>query len=70
MGASQSMLSRLENEVLGGETGLKALDAALRRSTDALLRKKDRRRLIIDVDSTEDPAHGSQENSAYAATSE
>ena len=25
---------------------------------DALLRKKDKRRLIIDVDSTEDPAHG------------
>ena len=65
MGASQSMLSRLENEVLGGETGLKALDAALRRSTDALLKKKDRRRLIIDVDSTEDPAHGSQERVAY-----
>ena len=65
MGASQSMLSRLENEVLGGETGLKALDAALRRSTDALLKKKDRRRLIIDVDSTEDPAHGGQERVAY-----
>jgi len=63
MGASQSMLSRLENEVLGGETGLKALDAALRRPVDALL--KDRRRLIIDVDSTEDPAHGSQERVAY-----
>ena len=65
MGASQSMLSRLENGVLGGETGLKALDAALRRSTDALLKKKDRRRLIIDVDSTEDPAHGGQERVAY-----
>jgi hypothetical protein len=64
-GASQSMLSRLENEVLGNEVGLKALDGALRRSVDALLRKKDRRRLIIDVDSTEDSAHGSQENAAY-----
>ncbi len=40
MGASQSMLSRLENEVLGNEAGLKALDGALRRSTDALLRRK------------------------------
>ena len=40
MGASQSMLSRLENEVLGGEAGLKALDGALQRSVDALLRKK------------------------------
>ncbi len=65
MGVSQSMLSRLENEVLGNEAGLKALDCALRRSTDALLRKQGKRRLIIDVDSTEDPAHGSQENADY-----
>jgi hypothetical protein len=50
--ASQSLLSRLENSVLGNESGLDGLDNALRRSTDALLRKKDRRRLIIDVDST------------------
>jgi hypothetical protein len=64
-GASQSMLSRLENEVLGNENGLKALDGALRRSTDALLLKKDRRRLIVDVDSTKDPAHGNQERVAY-----
>jgi hypothetical protein len=64
-GASQSMLSRLENGVLGNENGLKALDGALRRSTDALLLKKDRRRLIVDVDSTKDPAHGSQERVAY-----
>jgi hypothetical protein len=64
-GAGQSMLSRLENEVLGNEVGLKALDGALRRSTDALLLKKDKRRLIVDVDSTEDPAHGTQENVAY-----
>ncbi len=31
---------------------------------EALLRKKGKRRLIVDVDSTEDPAHGGQENSA------
>ncbi|MDP6367768.1 MAG: transposase, partial [Nitrospinota bacterium] len=55
-GAGQSMLSRLENEVLGNEAGLKALGSALRRSTDALLLKEDKRRLIVDVDSTEDPA--------------
>ncbi len=64
-GASQSMLSRLENDVLGNESGLKTLDDALLRSTDALLKKKDKRRLIIDVDSTEDPAHGMQESVAY-----
>ena len=65
MGASQSMLSRLENDVLGNEVGLKALDIALQRSTDALLLKQGKRRLILDVDFTEDPAHGSQEDAAY-----
>ena len=64
LGASQSMLSGLENEVLGNEAGLKALDGALQRSTDALLGKQGKRRLIVDVDSTKDPAHGSQENVA------
>jgi len=64
-GAGQSRLSRLENEVLGTEDGLKALEAALTRSNDALMRRKKKRRLIVDVDSTEDPAHGKQENVAF-----
>ncbi|MDP6367905.1 MAG: IS1380 family transposase, partial [Nitrospinota bacterium] len=64
-GASQSMLSRLENEVLGSEAGLKALDGALQRSTGALLGKRGKRRLIVDVDSIKDPAHGSHERVAY-----
>jgi hypothetical protein len=64
-GASQSMLSRLENNVLGNEAGLQALDAALTRSTDTLLRRKNKKRLILDLDSTEDPAHGKQEGVAY-----
>jgi hypothetical protein len=64
-GAAQSRLSRLENEVLGTEDGLKALEAALTRSNDALMRRKKKRRLIVDVDSTEDPAHGKQENVAF-----
>jgi len=64
VGASQSMLSRLENDVLGNAIGLEALDGALTRSTDALLRRKNKRRLIIDLDSTEDPAHGKQEGVA------
>jgi hypothetical protein len=64
-GAGQSMLSRLENDVLGNETGLEALEAALTRSTDALLRRKNKRRLIIDLDSTEDPAHGKQKGVTY-----
>jgi hypothetical protein len=64
-GAGQSMLSRLENEVLGNSMGLAALDGALTRSTDALLKRKNKRRLIIDLDSTEDQAHGKQEGVAY-----
>jgi hypothetical protein len=55
----------LENDVLGNAMGLEALDAALTRSTDTLLRRKNKKRLIIDLDSTEDPAHGKQEGVAY-----
>jgi hypothetical protein len=65
LGASQSMLSRLENDVLGNAMGLEALDGALTRATDALLKRKNKRRLIIDLDSTEDPAHGKQEGVSY-----
>jgi hypothetical protein len=64
-GAGQSMLSRLENDILGNEAGLQALEAALTRSTDKLLKRKNQKRLIIDLDSTEDPAHGEQEGVAY-----
>jgi hypothetical protein len=59
------MLSRLENGVLCNAMGLEALDGALTRATDALLKRKKKRRLIIDLDSTEDPAHGKQEGVAY-----
>ncbi len=64
-GAGQSRLSRLENEVLGTEAGLTVLENALTRSNDALMRRKKKQRLIVDVDSTEDPAHGKQENVAF-----
>jgi len=63
--ASQSMLSRLENEILGNDKGMAALEETLQRSVDTLLRKKSKGRLIIDLDSTEDPAHGRQEGVAY-----
>ena len=56
---------RLENDVLGNAMGLEALDGALTRATDALLKRKNKKRLIIDLDSTEDPAHGKQEGVAY-----
>ncbi len=64
-GAGQSRLSRLENEVLGTEDGLKAIEAALTRSNDTLMKRKKKQRLIVDVDSTEDPAHGKQEQVAF-----
>ncbi|MGA7579055.1 MAG: transposase [Desulfobaccales bacterium] len=41
------------------------MEAALTRATDALLRRKNKRRMIIDLDSTEDPAHRKQEGVAY-----
>jgi hypothetical protein len=46
------MLSRLENDVPGNALGLEALDGVLTRTTDALLKRKNKRRLIIDLDST------------------
>ena len=55
----------MENDVLGNAMGLEALDGALTRATDALLKRKNKKRLIIDLDSTEDPAHGKQEGVAY-----
>lgn len=65
LGASQSMRSRLENDVLGNAMGLEALDGALTRATDALIKRKNKKRLIVDLDSTEDPAYGKQEGVAY-----
>lgn len=65
LGASQSMLSRLENDILGNADGLKALDEAILRSADALIKKKWKYRFILDVDSTDDPTHGKQERAEY-----
>jgi hypothetical protein len=59
------LLSRLENDVLGNPVRLEALNGALTRATDALLKRKNKKRLIIDLDSTEDPAYGKQEGVAY-----
>ena len=64
-GAGQSALSRLENGYLGNPAGLKALDETILRSADALINKKDKYRFILDVDSTEAPAHGKQEGWEY-----
>jgi hypothetical protein len=45
--------------------GSQALDEAVLRGADALIKKKDKYRFILDVDSTEDPAHGKQEGCEY-----
>ena len=63
--AGQSMMSKLENAYLGNGQGLMALEKALARSADALLRRKNKRRLVVDFDSTEDTAHGKQEQVVY-----
>jgi hypothetical protein len=64
-GAGQSILSRLVNELLGTEEGLKALEDGLMRSNDPLIRRNKKQHLIVDMDSTEDQAHGKQENVAF-----
>jgi hypothetical protein len=64
-GAGQSALCRFENKILATGEGLKALENALSKSADTLLRRRNKRRLIIDVDSTEDLVHGKQEGAAF-----
>jgi hypothetical protein len=64
-GAGQSSLSRFENKILATGRGLRALEENVSRSADTLLRRTNKRRLIIDVDSTEDPVHGKQEGAAF-----
>ncbi len=65
-GASQSALSRFENKILATGEGLKALEDVLSRSADTFLWRRNKRGLIIDVDSSEDPVHGKQEGAAFS----
>ena len=44
---------------------MRTLENALTRSNDALMKRKKKQRLIVDVGSTEDPAHGKQEHVAF-----
>jgi len=64
-GAGQSALCRFENNILATGEGLKALEDRLSRSTDTLLRRRNKRRIVIDVDSSEDRVHGKQEGAAF-----
>ncbi len=64
-GAGHSALSRFENNIAATGKGLKALEDTIRRPAGALLRRRNKRRLIIDVDSTEDPVHVNQEGAAF-----
>jgi hypothetical protein len=58
-------LSRFENKILGNQQGLQALDGVLQRSIDPLLKREGKARLILDLDSSEVPAHGRQEGVNY-----
>ncbi|HIJ75454.1 MAG TPA: hypothetical protein HPP81_01935 [Deltaproteobacteria bacterium] len=57
-GTGQSALCRFENNILAIGEGLKALEEGLGRSTYTLLRHRNKRQLVINVDSTEDPIQG------------
>jgi hypothetical protein len=61
----QSALSRFENNILATSEGLKALEDVPSRTADTLLRRRNKRRLIIDVDSSEDAVHGQQEDANF-----
>ena len=63
--ASQSLLSRFENEFLRNRQGLQALDGVLQRGIDPLLKREGKASLILDLDSSENPVHGSQEGENY-----
>jgi hypothetical protein len=63
-GAGQSVMSRIENEILGTAAGQEALDAMITKTTDVLLKRKNKKKLILDVDSTKDPVHDYQEHMA------
>ncbi len=65
LGVGQLDLSRFENGFLGNPSGLSALDETILRSADALIKKKDKYRFILDVDSTGDPAYGKKEGCEY-----
>ena len=49
-GASQSVMSRLENDILGTIAGREALDTMITRSTDALLKKKNKKHFFLTID--------------------
>ena len=63
--AAQSMLSRFENEVLATKEGSEARDEVFLQSIHPLIKKKGRNRLVLDLDSTDDAAHGTQEGAAF-----
>ncbi len=54
-----------ENNILGNEAWLQAFEDALTRSTGTPLKKKNKKRLISGLDSTEDPAQGKQDWVAF-----
>ena len=64
-GAGQSALSRFENNILATSEGLKALENVFTQAANTLLRRRKKRRLIINVASIEDAVHRKQEGAAF-----
>lgn len=63
--ASESQMGRFETVTLTGNKSLTALDDLGGKWIDQVQRLRGSPNLILDIDSSESPIHGEQENSAY-----
>lgn len=67
-GASESQMGRFETHVLTAFNNLSGLTDLGGKWIDRVQRLRKRPNLILDIDSSESPVHGSQEGSAYNET--
>jgi Transposase DDE domain group 1 len=63
--ASSQTVSRFETEILASEDNLAALAAINHAWVPRAMRSTKGKKVILDMDSSESPVHGSQEGSAY-----
>ena len=63
--ASQSAMSRFETEVLTQDGNVEGLDRLNAAWVDRAMMQTAHRRVILDMDSSESPVHGEQEESSY-----
>ncbi len=65
LAASESQMGRFETHTLTAFSNLSALANLSGKWIDKVQRLRKRPNLILDIDSSESPVHGSQEGSAY-----